>query len=403
MDILMISHLSGQLSMEDNDRFKYIANLLIQAGHHVELVMSDFEHHKKAYRDFADCDQFPFKITLLHEPKYNSNVSLKRIISHSAFARQVSIFLKTRKRPDVVYCSVPPLKTAVVVAKYAKENQVRLVIDIQDLWPEAFKLVLKIPLVSNILLYPMRLQADYAYKAADVIIAVSQTYADRALRVNKKCKQGISVFLGTDLFSFDRYANCQSTGKPDNEIWIAYVGNVGYSYDLNCVIDAIQVLASEGINNIKFVVIGDGPLKDKYEAYARNKKISSDFTGRKKYADMVALLSLCDLAVNPIMKGGAQSIVNKVGDYAAGGLPVINSQENPEYRSLVNQLNIGLNCSNGDSADMARKMKILCNDKELRQEMGKNNRKLAEEKFDRSVSYKQIVDILTFQNQNGNN
>ena len=38
------------------------------------------------------------------------------------------------------------------------------------------------------------------------------------------------------------------------------------------------------------------------------------------YEDMVQTLVQCDIAVNPIIKGAAQSIINKVGDYAAAGL-----------------------------------------------------------------------------------
>ena len=42
---------------------------------------------------------------------------------------------------------------------------------------------------------------------------------------------------------------------------------------------------------------------------------------------MVGMLGVCDIAVNSISKGAAQSIINKHGDYAAAGLPVVNTQE----------------------------------------------------------------------------
>ncbi len=37
---------------------------------------------------------------------------------------------------------MPSLDVAKVAAKYAKENNIRFIIDIQDLWPEAFRMVL---------------------------------------------------------------------------------------------------------------------------------------------------------------------------------------------------------------------------------------------------------------------
>lgn len=49
------------------------------------------------------------------------------------------------------------------------------------------------------------------------------------------------------------------------------------------------------------------------------KEIYAEFTGRLSYEKMVGLLCSCDIVVNPINKGAAQSITNKVGDYALSG------------------------------------------------------------------------------------
>ena len=112
------------------------------------------------------------------------------------------------------------------------------------------------------------------------------------------------------------------------------------------------------------------------------------------YDKMVKKLCNCDIAINPISKGAAQSIINKVGDYAMAGLPVISTQECKEYRDLVENYNIGFNCENNNAQDVANKIEILYNDENLRKIMGQNNRKLAEEKFDRGVSYNKIITLI---------
>ncbi len=76
------------------------------------------------------------------------------------------------------------------------------------------------------------------------------------------------------------------------------------------------------------------------------------------------------------------------------GLPVVNTQESEEYRRLVNEYQIGINVQNGDSKDLADKIEILYNDKTLREKFGANNRKLAEEKFDRKNTYRKIIEII---------
>ena len=135
-------------------------------------------------------------------------------------------------------------------------------------------------------------------------------------------------------------------------------------------------------------------MQKKFENYAKEKKVSCEFTGRLEYDKMVGLLCSCDIAVNPIKKGAAQSIINKVGDYAAACLPVINTQENEEYRNLVNTYEIGFNCSNDNLEDIADKIELLANKADLRIKLGNNNRRLAEEKFDRNKTYREIIRII---------
>lgn len=215
------------------------------------------------------------------------------------------------------------------------------------------------------------------------------------LEVNGKVEDGQVVFLGTELGKFDEtFVNNKFQGKPDDEIWIAYAGTLGHSYDLTSVFDALEILKSKGVKNLKFLVMGDGPLKEKFEEYSKAKKINTEFTGRLPYAEMVGMLGVCDISVNPISKGAAQSIINKHGDYAAAGLPVINTQENEEYRSLVSKYNCGINCSVESPIEIANAIKKLILDEDLRQQMGKNSRILAEAKFDRDKTYKDIVKLL---------
>lgn len=302
--------------------------------------------------------------------------------------------METIDKPDLIYVAVPSLDVGKVVSNYATKNDIPIAIDVQDLWPEAFKMVLNIPVISDIVFLPMKLIADSIYKKADYIVSVSNTYAERAARVNKKYKEKIIAYLGTDLEYFD---NCKQNYqiKKNKEIFeIAYLGTLGNSYDIKTVIDAIKILNDKGIKNIRFSLFGNGPLQIEFEEYAKQKNVNCDFTGRLDYETMVGRLSNSDIVVNPIRKGSAASIINKVGDYAAAGLPVINTQESNEYQTLVEEYNIGFNIENGKPEVMAEKILELYNNENLRIELGKNNRKLAEEKFDRRKSYLRIKELI---------
>lgn len=397
MDIVIVSqylrnieNLSG-----NNSRFIYLARMLNEKNENqVEIITSTFLHGEK--RQVSSVEQAnEFKITVIKEPGYPRNVCLERFYSHAVLAKNVKKYLNERKVPDCIYCAIPSLDVANVIAEYCEENKVRFIIDIQDLWPEAFKMVFNVPIISNLIFKPMEHIANKIYSQADEIIAVSKTYCERAASVNKKCEKTHTVFLGTKLEDFDTNVETHTDILMDNDrLKIAYCGTLGSSYDLTCVINALDILNKKGIETPLFVVMGDGPRKEEFEKFAKQKNVNAVFTGRLDYPKMCALLCKCDIVVNPITKGAAQSIINKHADYAASGLPVLNTQECEEYRNLVEKYDMGFNCNNNDSEDLAAKLLQLIESYELRRRMGKNARKCAEECFDRAYSYKKIVNVI---------
>ena len=392
MDILIIADFSGSFDGKTNNRFIYLANMLAE-GNSVEIVTSNFWHGKKRYFENTEFN-YPYKVTMLHEEKYTKNVSLKRFYSHYMWGRRVKKYLKSRKKPDVIYCAIPTLYASNKAAKYCEKKGIRFVIDIQDLWPEAFKMVLRIPVVSDVIFAPFTFLANGIYKRADDVVAVSKTYVDRALRVSKKCKEGHSVFLGTNLATFDENARNNPVEKPEGAKWLAYCGTLGASYDIRCAIDALKIVSEKGMTPPTFMVMGDGPRKAEFEAYAKDKGVDAVFTGRLPYDEMCGRLCACDITVNPITRGAAQSIINKHADYASSGLPVLNTQECPEYCDLVDAYKMGYNCKNNDAEDLADKLITLLQDEELCKEMGRNSRRCAEERFNRANSYKEIEDVI---------
>ena len=391
-DIVIIANFCRDFSVNDNGRFMYLCKELSKE-HNVEIITSDFNHGRKEHKKPLEIE-WPFKITFLHEPGYPTNVCVQRFYSHIVWGKNVKKYLKNRKKPDVIYCAVPSLTGPLAAAKYCKKNNVKFIVDVQDLWPEAFKMVVRIPVVSDVIFAPFNWLANGSYKRADEVVAVSDTYVNRVLSVNKKCKSGHTVFLGTKLETFDDHVKNNPVEKPENELWVGYCGTLGASYDITCVIDALAIIRERGITPPKFMVMGDGPRKAEFEEYAKKKDVDAVFTGRLPYDQMCGRLCACDISVNPITKGAAQSIINKHGDYAASGLPVVSTQECEEYRNLVSSYNMGYNCNNDDANDVADKLIGLMQNASEREEMGKNSRRCAEERFDRKNSYKEIIDVI---------
>lgn len=170
------------------------------------------------------------------------------------------------------------------------------------------------------------------------------------------------------------------------------MGTVGYSYDLMTVIKAIESLNESHRSKVSFIVIGNGPKLESLKAYARDLPVV--FIGRLPYDEMVWVLSRCNVSMNVIVKGAAQSIINKHADYAMAGKPIINTQECKEYRDLIEEYQAGINCECENSKEIALALERLLLDDDLRIQMSRNSRKLGEERFDRKNTYYKLVDEL---------
>lgn len=416
MNIIIIANFPSALNgKEISGRFLYLGEMLSEKGHQVEMIISDFNHETKRHRAEGSINRQAYrtKITVLHETGYPNNVSIKRLWSHYQWGRNVGRYLKSIEKPDVIYCALPSLTAGVRAAKYCQKHGVRFVIDVQDIWPEAFEMAIRNKLLQKIFL-PIRWYVNKVYRAADTVVAVSETYAARALSVNKKTDKGVIAFLGKDKELFDEFkqsgkvyhatdslSTSPSTssgtvsGTAEGIVKIAYVGSLGYSYDLPGAIRAIDICQRmDNMPHLQFVVMGRGPLQKKFEDYAHELGVDCVFTGFMSFCDLVATMCSCDIVVNPILESAPQSITNKVGDYALSGLPVVNSQQNPEYRQLVDDYHCGVNCKVADAEDMAKAFATLIKDPALRKEMGANARRLGEERFDRHTAYQKIVEML---------
>lgn len=397
MKIIIIANFPAKLDGMMNGRFVYLADMLKKREHDVEVVVSDFVHELKKHRSESDIrqDLYPFKMTYIHETGYSKNVHPKRLWSHYVWGSNVEKYLQSIEKPDVIYCAVPSVTAAYKSALFAKKNGIKYAVDLQDLWPEAFAMAIKNKLLQKAFL-PMQYMVDKAYGTADLAVAVSDTYVNRILSVNRKLNEGVNVFLGNDGANFDEGRGKYQLERSDEEFVLGYIGNMSTSYDIPRVLDALKLVSDRrGTKNpVRFVLIGGGVDAAKFETYAKEVYPNTTFLGGKPYREMAGLICCCDAVVNPIVSSSVASIINKVGDYAFSGLPVINNQVSPEYRKLIDEYHCGINCEPDSAESIADAIETLANDDALCKEMGTNSSRLGREKFDRRYTYMKIVDAI---------
>ena len=329
-------------------RFRYIGDFLSDAGYQVDLITTTFQHWEKAQRDIDAIkkEDYKFQLKFIYEPGYRKNIDLRRIRSHSIAAKNLTKLLEKEGDYDLIYCEIPPNDVALAAAEYAKKKGIPFVPDVNDLWPEAMRMVLDIPVVSDILFYPLQRDAEKVYSLVSGIIGTSDEYRDRPLKNQKLDVPRKTVYVGNEIAEFDR--DVEKYGpeiqKPEGEFWVSYAGTIGTSYDIRTMVLAGKELLDRGMSQIKFKILGGGPLKDELENLAKEQGcVNVEFVGYAPYPKMAAYLAKSDILVNSFVKKAPQSIVTKIGDYLAAGKPMINTCMSPEFRQKVENDGFGIN------------------------------------------------------------
>lgn len=319
---------------------------------------------------------------LLEESGYSKNVSLGRVTSHHRFVKHFEKWLENCRpgEQDVVFSAYPLIATNLLLGKHKARLGYKLIVDVQDVWPESFSSV--VPFLKKVPhnLLPFASRANRAYRYADALVAVSQTYLDRAKETNPNVP-GEVIYIGADFPKLDA-APAKDFG--DDKTRFFYLGTLSYSYDVETVCKGVRKLLDDG-ENVELHIMGGGPDLEKLKQYENH---AIKFYGYLPYSEMMSIAKGCDIAVNAIHSHAMQSVTNKLSDYMALQKPVLNSQTNAEVLDLMNLLPHE-NYRSGDVDSFVQAAKDILK--------RKNDPVQSDEivrRFRRDVAYQKIVNLI---------
>lgn len=364
------------------NRFWYLAERLSQS-HDVLLITSRFRHYDKSFRrheDAAATSNGRLRVKLLDEPGYRKNVSLARVASHRVFVRNLARWLHSPQaaEQDIVYSAYPLMATNLLLGKHKARLGYKLIVDVQDVWPESFSSV--VPFLKKVphKLLPFASRANRAYRCADALVAVSQTYLDRAKEANPNVP-GEAVYIGTDFAAIAPPPRFRSKTTR-----LFYLGTLSYSYDVETVCKGVRKLLDDG-ENVELHIMGGGPDLEKLKQY-ENRAIK--FYGYLPYSEMMSIAKGCDIAVNAIQSYSMASITNKLSDYMALQKPILNSQVNDEVAEVLTLLPHA-NYRSGDVDGFVQAAKDI-----LKRKSDPVQSDEIVRRFKRDVAYQKIVNLI---------
>lgn len=383
-------------------RSTMLAEALARRGYEVTQFISNFEHRSKTFRTTGYArlrggDRYAIRV--IPGSGYDSHVSLRRIRHERTFARNLVGAVASEAKPDFVILAEPALfYYDLLLAPLVRDGRSTLILDVIDIWPELFELVIPRRLrgLSSVLLAPLYRWRRRLYRHPRAVVAVAKDYLEIARGLTGRRDVLFEVVYWSSAPPAAAGAAAPAVerliaDKAPADVWVVYAGTLGENYDIQSIVDAAHRLPHElrPQARLRFVVAGDGPLKRLCEQNATGDFV---FLGRLAAADLERLYAHCDIALSTYKGESTVAMPIKAFDYLRHGLPIVNSLGR-DLGDLVRRRGVGLNYDAGSPASLRDAIARLVDDPELRRSCARNARALALE-FTPETQYAKFVDLL---------
>jgi len=234
-------------------------------------------------------------------------------------------------------------------------------------------------------------------RAADALVAIlPETRIFMHERYGFPLERVVTIPLGADdeLFKFDATARQEMRGElklSEDDVSFVFTGKIVPQKKLHLLVEAAAKLMTNH-DNVKVMLVGSGTQSYieqlKHEIGAGNLENRFVWHDAVPNAQLPGIYSAADVAVWPC---GASISMREA---MACGLPIIISEA-----ALVTELvdyNNGLTFREDDASDLMRQMEKLL-DHGLRETMGRDSRKLIEDRFSWKIIAKQFIELVSGQ------
>lgn len=364
------------------------ARRMAAAGHEVTMICGRDEAMDKTVDGIH--------VRRLSIPYRNEMSKRERIVSFLNFLVRASA-VAARVPADVIYASSTPLTVAVpgIVAKFTQRAP--LVAEIRDLWPEV---PIKLGYLNNPVAIFLAKQLEKAfYAASSEVVALSPSMADGVKEVAPK-KRVTVIPNASDFERFDVPAEQRAAFRKEqgwgDDVVAVYAGGFGMSYQLEWLVDLATQLRRDGVENVRFVLLGQGSDSDALYQRARDAGLDADamFLGRQPKEDVAKYVSAADIALSPLrddpcLEGNS---LNKVFDAMAASRPVV-FNHGGWLEEAATENDAGWRLSR-DIPTAAKRFAEIISDRDEMRAAGQRNRELGEKRFARDSLYNQLIEVL---------
>jgi glycosyltransferase involved in cell wall biosynthesis len=315
------------------------------------------------------------------------------------YADHINNIIKEQK-PDIVISANTPLFAQRLLVQMCRKSNTRFIYWCQDIHSIAIRNILKKKLsfiglaASSVFKYlevSLLKQSDHIISIADEFNEVFKKWGIPANKLS-------AINNWAPIEEITLHPKCNTWAQQLNicdKTAIIYSGTLGLKHDPFLIIQAAQKFSSNP--DVIFIIISNGIgaelIKKESKRLDLNNILVLDF---QEYSDLPLVLSSADILMSILEKDAAQySVPSKVLTYLCSQRPVVLSviSSNLSARILADA-DAGICTDSGDSRSFINAIETLINNKELRDRLGANGRRYAEQNFKIGNIAKKFTDVF---------
>lgn len=327
------------------------------------------------------------------------NSSFRLILNYLSFVFSGIIFgpffLRKRKYDVVFVYGLSPILLAIPGIFMAWLRGKKLILWVQDLWPESLSATGYIN--SNLMLRLVEVVVRWIYSCTDLLLVQSRVFEKSvaAMAPGKK----IMYYPNSVDSSFSQAPSGgiqhPILGVLEEGFSIVFAGNVGAAQAIDCIVEAATLL--KDIPPIRFVIFGSGSRLDWLRGEITRRGLKNVYLAGRfpldtmpKYLQKAGAL-IVSLSNKPIF---ALTVPNKLQAYMASGRPIIASL-NGEGARLIDESGAGISVAAEDPIALAEAILLMYQlPEDRRKKMGENGRAYYRNHFDHATLVNQLIHYL---------
>jgi glycosyltransferase involved in cell wall biosynthesis len=389
MNFLILTQYYPPETGAPQNRLQSLAHQLVRNGNDVSILtaMPNYPKMKifQNYRGKIYCRECIDNIEVFRSYVFISNKksTLSRLMTYFSFVISSYYYGRRLSESDYIICESPPLFLGITGVFLSKKLKAKLIFNVSDLWPESVE---KLGVVRNHKLLKIAYKLEsWIYRKSNLVTCQTKGIEKS---INSRFPNVDTYWLpnGTDIDVYHKVVSNESWKDKHNlrgKKVFMYAGIIGFAQGLEVIVKAASILKDS--HDIAFVIVGDGPEREVLMNLNQSINAGVLFISNIPKKTLLAMMSTVYACIVPLKKielfKGA--VPSKIFDPLSLEVPILLGVQGEAYELFIKKGKCGISFIPEDYQDLSRAAMRLCQNLNLKRELGENGKRYVEENYNR--------------------